>query len=665
MKTFCSIQSRFQVLSTAIAALFLMSIIMANTSPVHSQSTSSQVTPQEATLSGTLHLYLYTNYGEKMQKVDHYFKTGEGSMIAFILETDQKIDMSQYLDKEDIEALKQYSGTTLQSEIMIVPDWDVFESFSYEAFASQFANKRVRVTGTFFYPDGGWSNVTPVRMDFTKVELVDSDLGHVNESAEESSDPSKYFFVFEDDSPERKTYAKKLVKFVERLRHDETTFDTDLSAKLEKLRISLLTSPDGKLKLYSWHDGDFGSTMSFHTIYQTKYNGKFYGVFMEDYYREPRKLYQLESLDGPVYLMEYFFREGGWSYDIGVDAFRIDKTGLLQPADIFECIPELHDTAAGYSTNLSAYCPPEPPSYWQDGAWLDNFFFDLTEKDFYMPHFIKCGEPPKWGIMSDFYHRFTWDGNKFRYKQLEFNPVLAKFLLEPGWLMEEFEWGDSLVRIDSVADGSYRCIVWKKDNVFSSAPELIITQGQYDAGKQEYRFNRGDEEYVVDAVLQKMLYVHAQQIERLGKSEIEANETSQAVAYNFAMSIINKDYPKMFELATPEYRTIVQDAMKEFEAATVEQFFSGEIFDADIVGMRYVMEKGGYEVAVKDVYETDISLFFQDEPNPFEGLPSICVKLLCVDADNNPYVRAKGDYDSNASVYLVKKDGVWRVFTFK
>jgi len=42
---------------------------------------------------------------------------------------------------------------------------------------------------------------------------------------------------------------------------------------LDELRITLLTSPDGKVKLYSWHDGDFGNAFSFHTIYQTKSNG--------------------------------------------------------------------------------------------------------------------------------------------------------------------------------------------------------------------------------------------------------------------------------------------------------------------------------------------------------------------------------------------------------
>ena len=157
---------------------------------------------------------------------------------------------------------------------------------------------------------------------------------------------------------------------------------------------------------------------------------------------------------------------------------------------------------------------------------------------------------------------------------------------------------------------------------------------------------------------------YTQQTERLSKSEIEANETPRAVAYNFAMSIINKDYQRMFELATPEYKDMVKEMLRE-NNATVEQYFSGEFFKSDVVGMRYVMAMGGYEVAVADVHSIDLTPLFQDEPNPFEGLPVICVDLVCVDAENHPYDDSKGDYDADTNVILVKKDAVWRVFTFK
>lgn len=159
-------------LSVASAVLFLMFVIMANTSSLHAQITT-HTSPQEVTLSGTLHIYLVTLYGEGLQEIDHYRKTREeGECITFILKTDEPIDMTPYLSQEEIEFLSD-NGSTWQSEFMVVPDWEVFESFSNEAFAAKFANKRVRVTGSFFYPDGGWQNVTPVRMDFSKVELAE------------------------------------------------------------------------------------------------------------------------------------------------------------------------------------------------------------------------------------------------------------------------------------------------------------------------------------------------------------------------------------------------------------------------------------------------------------------------------------------------------------
>ena len=99
---------------SAIAIILLFSSYFA--------TLSAQTPMHPVTIEGKMYLYLVTDYGEKMQEVDRYRKTGEGSMIAFILKTDEKIDMTQYLDKEGIKALKDYAGTTLQSEFLVVPD---------------------------------------------------------------------------------------------------------------------------------------------------------------------------------------------------------------------------------------------------------------------------------------------------------------------------------------------------------------------------------------------------------------------------------------------------------------------------------------------------------------------------------------------------------------
>ena len=318
-------------------------------------------------------------------------------------------------------------------------------------------------------------------------------------------DPMKYYNDFEFRGPEARAYARELSRFAETLLHDETTFQADLSKKLDELRITLQTSPDGKLKVYSWHDGDEGSAMNYYSICQTYRNGRFCAVFMEDYYYEPRAIYQMETTDGSVYLIQYFSRESGWAYLIGVDAFTIDKDSGIVPVEVFECIP--YGKAEGYAAKLAVECSPVPPSLYLEGAWVDNLFFAITGKDFYMPHYVKNKEPNEEDVMTDFYHRFEWDGEKFRYKQLVFNPVLAKYLPE-GRLKEEFELGDTIVRIDSVADNSYRYIVWNRDKMFSAAPDLVITQGVYDAEKQEYHFKDGDNEYVYNTAHMHLKVLH-------------------------------------------------------------------------------------------------------------------------------------------------------------
>lgn len=108
-----------------------------------------------------------------MQEIDRYRKTHkEGECITFILKTDKPVDMTPYLSQEEIDFLSD-NGTIWQSEFMVVPDWEKYESFSEKDFAAQYSHKRVRVTGSLFCPMAGWQNVTPVRMDFSKVEVAE------------------------------------------------------------------------------------------------------------------------------------------------------------------------------------------------------------------------------------------------------------------------------------------------------------------------------------------------------------------------------------------------------------------------------------------------------------------------------------------------------------
>ena len=320
------------------------------------------------------------------------------------------------------------------------------------------------------------------------------------ENGDSISTSSKYFYVDETSRPETVAYAKKLTDFVEKLLHDKTTFDADLSAQLEKLNITLHTSPDGKLKIYTWWNGEGGNLFIYNSIYQTTCNNKFKAGLMEEYEPMPLAIYQVESSNGPVYLIQFCFRESSSYYAIGLDAFKVSKKGELEPAKVFEC-PSVDPFASSSYADyvcIETSLPSLPPSVSCKGGWLDDFFFGMTKKDIYMPHLFSDSEQHLSEIWHDYYFHYKWDGDHFnRDALLTYNPKLKKYLDGEGQLMEEFELGGSIVRIEKVEDdGSYRYIAWKKKKLFSAAPDLVITQGWYHELKHEYYFKNGEYEYI-------------------------------------------------------------------------------------------------------------------------------------------------------------------------
>ena len=54
-----------------------------------------------------------------------------------------------------------------------MPDQDLFETISWKDYAERFAHKRIRVTGTLFFPMAGWHYITPVALEFGRVEVVE------------------------------------------------------------------------------------------------------------------------------------------------------------------------------------------------------------------------------------------------------------------------------------------------------------------------------------------------------------------------------------------------------------------------------------------------------------------------------------------------------------
>ena len=156
----------------------------------------------------------------------------------------------------------------------------------------------------------------------------------------------------------------------------------------------------------------------------------------------------------------------------------------------------------------------------------------------------------------------------------------------------------------------------------------------------------------------------AQGIERLSQSEINANETSRAVAYNFVNYIIEQEYVKMNLLMTPQFRLEMRE-WAQSEGVELTKLFTREYMH-DIVDMRPVVQMG-YDLVIYNSWILDTDAFFDmyGETNPYKGLPAFSVSFTCVDANDNVYDGTYGEYDVTARVLLVRIDGEWKVFGFK
>lgn len=155
----------------SVISCILPILLLFNPTTLFAQPSTHQ--PPQVTLEGTITMYKVTRYGDSLQEIDRYRKTTkEGEYVAFILKTDEKLDMAQYLDGDGLASLIEY-GETMQSEFLIVQDFESNEPFLGKDFAAQYANKRVRVTGTLFFPMAGWHYVTPVAMEYSRVEVVE------------------------------------------------------------------------------------------------------------------------------------------------------------------------------------------------------------------------------------------------------------------------------------------------------------------------------------------------------------------------------------------------------------------------------------------------------------------------------------------------------------
>lgn len=305
-------------------------------------------------------------------------------------------------------------------------------------------------------------------------------------------------------SEEDKTdYMVEMEKFANRVLKDPNTFNMDFETEQDSLGVTITESPDGKVRLYTWWDGWWGTMVCNDNIYQTLCNNKVRAFDWRDQENDnyypcfPFVIKQIDSNKGTVYLFFSVFTEWSTCQAYEVRALRMNRYGELQPAYVFDKVDALSDIES--DKDFRIYIETfgiEPFFLFLDNGWSDNFFFDLSGEDVYMPN---MEDTPDGRRFNDYYHHFHWNGERFEYRYLKYNPILEQYVEPSDQLACEFVLGKSFIRIEKMHNGTYRYIAWTKEKMFMDEPDLVIENGWYHEVERVFHFTNNDHEYVFDA----------------------------------------------------------------------------------------------------------------------------------------------------------------------
>jgi hypothetical protein len=207
----------------------------------------------------------------------------------------------------------------------------------------------------------------------------------------------------------------------------------------------------------------------------------------------PEKLYCFQENGVHYYLVWGFSGYGGGIIGYSLCAFKLDDSGFSL-AYIFS----LNDESENAQSLYLEFC---------DARIMDDAsfgYFDKKTLTFYNPEVIQglkevdacCSNDAR---LTDRYYKLVWNGESFVYKidKSVPNPFLFEALGDYVCLEKIVETGKQKIRVDKMSNGSYRYASWNRNVPWTSAPELIVTNGSFDKTTGQYVFHNKEYEYRV------------------------------------------------------------------------------------------------------------------------------------------------------------------------
>ena len=298
-------------------------------------------------------------------------------------------------------------------------------------------------------------------------------------------------------------------ELIDYFRVNQETLGYDFEGIKKKTNISILTSPDKKMRFYTWDTGRGGTSPDFVAFVQ--YNdgntvsvGQFTPLTPSKYLTKNKVkrdgyvpydgawidcLYQIDQPDGtPVYLTSAYNKSSSIEGGQDAYAFKVVK-GLLEKVPFID--NDGHEV-------LSVGCLYDIPDWYfkTDGLgweWVPNF--DYETNTFYIP---ETGDME----MSDRYDKYQLEDGKMKYVGNGAGFWLHPSLHDFKRLCGIYQTKTKFIRIDILPDGQYRYASWSKKNAMDKAPELVIVGAKTDEIENALVFEKDGYEYIVPAYRQ-------------------------------------------------------------------------------------------------------------------------------------------------------------------
>lgn len=309
----------------------------------------------------------------------------------------------------------------------------------------------------------------------------------------------------------------------------------DLQMLSDSLSFFRVTSPDGKLTVFSWYSGEDGLVTDFNNVILYEDNGKIYSAdkclwqLLERHHGTAElalneedlevgclttDIHQVKDNNGRIiYLTENYLLDGTWAYG-SIDGFYMKDGKLRQAHDLFITKDnQIRDNLqyayymSIYNYNIESILGPQSV-----------FGYIDEEKEILLPD-------ENYGECADRYESFCFNGSKYVYTE----DVAGKHL---HWRYRNFaalehlyQVADRLVRVDRMADESFRYAAWLLDGkqadcqTMLSEPDEVIFNGTM-VDDQWYQFTHKDTVYRINA------YPSAwHQLQILDKGKVVLDET--------------------------------------------------------------------------------------------------------------------------------------------